>query len=405
MANDLHYSNGILSKNGCVVLPSSLRESALRVAHAGHPLEAKFKSILRRRVWWPGMAGDAEKWVKSCSTCAVNGRPERPTPMQRTFSPKAVWDTVAIDFNGPYSKLGGILILVIIDLRSRYAMAYPVKSTGFEHTRAVLDAVFNREGFPRAVKSDNGPPFNGEEYANYCSERGIQTIFSTPFFPQQNGLVEGFMKNINKAMSVALTTGCDYRKELQAAVQAYNAADHTITKIPPEEVFTGRKIKRGLPLLNRGRTEHDDQLLDARDHDAKVKSKEREDARRGAKRSTVQPGDTVLLERQSKSKGETRFGPTRYTVVQERNGSLVVCDPDGHQLRRHVTQTKRIQEWRGPNHSDQRAQSSDEMISQGQFNKEDHHQTDKEDHHQRPRRNTKPPSHLSDYVRSLEGTG
>lgn len=394
VANDLQYSDGLLSKNGCVVLPQTLRESALEVAHSGHPLEAKLKSILRRRVWWPGMAGDAEKWVKSCATCAVNGRPERPTPMQRTFSPKTVWDTLALDYNGPYARLGGILILVIIDLRSRYAMAYPVKSTGFQYTRVVLDAVFNREGFPRAIKSDNGPPFNGEEYAQYCSDRGIQTIFSTPFFPQQNGLVEGFMKNVNKAMSTAILTGSDYRNELQSAVQAYNAADHTVTKSPPEEVFSGRKIKRGLPLLHRGKSDHDDQVLDDRDREAKIKSKDREDSRRGAKRSSVKPGDTVLVERQLRTKGDARFDAKRYTVTEEHNGSLVLCDPDGNQLKRHVSQTKKVQHWREEKPEGQSPRSPEEPALRSQ--------EANEDHQQRPKRNSKPPSYLSEYVRPVE---
>lgn len=185
VATELQNIDGLLIKNGCVVVPESLRKKALETAHAGHPLEAKLKSILRSRVWWPGMPGDAERWVRSCVTCAVNGRPERVTPMQCTFAPKSVWETIALDFNGPYQKLGGILILVLIDLRSRYAIARPVKSTSFENTRTILDTIFAREGFPRAIKSDNGPPFNGEDYARYCSERGIKTIFSTPFYPQQ----------------------------------------------------------------------------------------------------------------------------------------------------------------------------------------------------------------------------
>lgn len=184
IANELVLSSGILVKNGCPVIPLELRKKALEIAHVGHPLEAKLKSILRRRVWWPGMASDAEKWVKSCAICSINGRPERPPPMQRAFAPKGVWQTVAIDFNGPYKKLGDVSILVIIDLRSRYAIARPVNSTKFEFTKTVLDDVFDREGFPKAIKSDNGPPFNGEDYADYCADRGIQTIFSTPYYPQ-----------------------------------------------------------------------------------------------------------------------------------------------------------------------------------------------------------------------------
>lgn len=106
-------------KSGCAVIPTDLREKTLAVAHTGHPLSAKLKSILRKRVWWPGMSADAERWVESCMHCAANGKPERHTPMERAFAPKTVWETIAMDFNGPYLKFGGISILVIIDLRSR----------------------------------------------------------------------------------------------------------------------------------------------------------------------------------------------------------------------------------------------------------------------------------------------
>ncbi|XP_062535259.1 uncharacterized protein K02A2.6-like, partial [Armigeres subalbatus] len=146
------------------------------------------------------MSTDAQQWVESCETCAVNGKPERPPPMQRAFAPNAVWETIALDFNGPYVRFGGISILVIVDYRSRYLIAQPVKSTGFEHTRKVLEQVFDREGIPKFIKTDNGPPFNSDDYRSYCTERGITPLFSTPLFPQQNGLVEGYMKLINKAM-------------------------------------------------------------------------------------------------------------------------------------------------------------------------------------------------------------
>lgn len=158
VSNDLVTKDGFIIKVGCVVIPEQLRRKTLEIAHKGHPLAAKLKSILRERVWWPGMATDAEEWVKSCEACAINGRPEKPTPMLRRFAPKAVWETIAVDFNGPYAKFGGISILVMIDYRSRYAIAKPVRSTSFENTKKILDDVFNKEGFPKAMKSDNGPP-------------------------------------------------------------------------------------------------------------------------------------------------------------------------------------------------------------------------------------------------------
>lgn len=381
MSDNLVMKAGMLTKLGCVVIPDQLRRKTLEVAHTGHPSAAKFKSILRERVWWPGMAKDAVEWVKACEACALNGRPEKPTPMKRKFAPKTVWETIALDFNGPYARYGGISILVIIDYRSRYAIAKPVRSTSFENTKKVLDEVFNREGFPEAIKSDNGPPFNGEEYKNYCSDRGIQTVFSTPFFPQQNGLVENFMKVVNKAMSTALSKGRDFQEDLQAAVNAHNSAAHTVTRLPPEEVMYGRRIRRGLPLINRGRVDIDDLLLDTRDAESKLYFKAYADERRGAKLCKVHPGDEVILERQSKAKGDARFDKKRYTVIEEQNGNLLLSDEDDHHVRRHVTQVKKVHNWR----NSETGEESEEATGN------------------RPTRAKKTPGYLSDYVRQVDG--
>ncbi|XP_062537773.1 uncharacterized protein K02A2.6-like [Armigeres subalbatus] len=301
VASDLYVSNGLIVKNGCIVIPKGLREKTLEVAHSGHPLSAKFKSILRERVWWPGMPSDAENWVKACSVCATNGKPEKPTPMQRTLAPKTVWEAIAVDFNGPYSKFGGIYIFVLVDYRSRYIIARPVKSTSFEYTKLIFDEVFDREGFPQTIKSDNGPPFNGEEYRVYCSKRGIVNKYSTPLF-------------LNKRLSRnGSTGGGDARK----------------------------KSQKGLPLLKRVNVHHDEELLNKRDREAKLRGKKTEDSRRSARKCRVKPGDVVIVERQMRAKGDSRFDSKRYTVIEETNGSLLLVDEDGSTLKRHVTQTKK----------------------------------------------------------------
>ncbi|XP_058817380.1 uncharacterized protein K02A2.6-like [Topomyia yanbarensis] len=292
------------------------------------------------------MPSDAEKWVKSCKTCAVNGKPEKPTPTERIFAPRTVWETIALDFNGPYLKFGGISILVIVDYRSRYLFAEPVKSTSFELTKGILEEIFQREGFPKSIKTDNGPPFNGEAYKNYCAERGINTVFSTPLFPQQNGLVENYMKVVNKAMATASANGTNFKVELQAAVSAHNASAHTVTKVPPEEIMLGRKIKRGLPLLFPAKANHDDELLNARDKKAKLQGKYLGDARRSAQNCRVKPGDTVIIELTSRTKGDSKFDTKRYTILEEKNGNLLLTDNEGRALRRHVSQTKKVCQWR-----------------------------------------------------------
>ncbi|XP_058827131.1 uncharacterized protein K02A2.6-like [Topomyia yanbarensis] len=163
LSGELSMRDGLLVKTGCAVIPENLWKKTLSIAHEGHPSTAKFKNILRQRVWWPGMSKAAEAWINSCSVCTTNGKPEKLTPMDRVFAPKSAWETIAVDFNGPYSKFDGVSILVIVDYRSRYIIAKPVRSTSFENTRKILDMVFDKEGFPECIKSDNGPLFNGEE--------------------------------------------------------------------------------------------------------------------------------------------------------------------------------------------------------------------------------------------------
>lgn len=331
------------------------------------------------------MPKDAEEWVKSCEICITNGMPEKPTPMERIMAPKTVWETIALDFNGPYAKFGGIYILVLVDYRSRFIIASPVKSTNFEETRKFLCNVFEREGLPKNVKCDNGPPFNSDDFRNFCIERGIQNIYSTPHFPQQNGLVESYMKLINKAMASAVSSGSRYEDELSSAVKAHNAAAHSITKVAPEEMMYGRKFRRGLPLMNRGTVTLNDDEITKRDREAKLKGKSYEDRRRGARKCQIIPGDVVIVERNVRSKGDSRFDPKRYTVVQQKNGNLLLSSADGQQLRRHVTQTKRVK-----NDAPRVRQPPVEQVNKHT------------EEHQRPVREKKIPSYLKQYVRVVE---
>lgn len=40
------------------MVPSSLRESVLRLAYEGHPVMVSMKCKLRTKVWWPGCDKD-----------------------------------------------------------------------------------------------------------------------------------------------------------------------------------------------------------------------------------------------------------------------------------------------------------------------------------------------------------
>lgn len=197
------------------------------------------------------------------------------------------------------------------------------------------------------------------------------------------------MKIVNKAMAAAVSSGNNYNDELQAAIRAHNAAAHTVTKVPPEEVMLGRKIKRGLPLLNRAKSQHDDDLLTERDRNAKLRGKSQEDGRRSARECRVKPGDMVIVERHNRTKGDSRFGAKRYTVLEEDNGSMLLVDEDGATLRRHVTQTKKVYKWANDQQRNENTiRDGPDQTTSGPC--------------ERPKRDKKTPSYLDDFVQVVE---
>merc|ERR1712002_75100 len=107
-----------------------------------------------------------EEKVKSCLPCqaAQTDGGERTEPLRMTPLPGGPWQEVSADFLGPLPT--GEYLLVVIDEYSRYPEVEVVTSTSSKATLPALDAIFARQGIPvLTLKSDNGPPFNGHEFA------------------------------------------------------------------------------------------------------------------------------------------------------------------------------------------------------------------------------------------------
>lgn len=339
---ELYLHDGVLLKAGAVVVPKDLRLKALKVAHLGHPGATAMKSILRARVWWPGMNRDVEMYVASCMSCLLVSRQNPPVPMSRTPLPTTVWENIAIDYNGPYKILGGDLLLVIGDVYSRYLFVVRVKKTDFESLFKALEEIFRLNGFPKAIKSDNGPPFSGQQYALYLAQRDIKKVHSSPYWPQQNGLAERYMQVVNKAMQIAELEGTNSDEMLRQTIRAHNSAKHRITNISPEELMLNRKVRRHLPLVGSALTNHDNALISQKDTAEKATAKEREDMKRGAKGTKIEVGDSVVIKRIVRAKGESRFDPKKWKVVDKFRGDLDLESDDGKTTKRNVTLVKKV---------------------------------------------------------------
>ncbi len=123
-----------------------------------------------------------EEYVKSCLACRLNSKPSV-EPLKPSEFPTKVWQVVAHDIYGPLPD--GTELLVLKDEFSRMPFVAEVKTTAARYVLPILDDLFSFVGRPEILKSDNGPPFNGHEYVEFCEQMGIVPRFITPEHPKQ----------------------------------------------------------------------------------------------------------------------------------------------------------------------------------------------------------------------------
>jgi putative transposase len=105
-------------------------------------------------------------------------------------------DSWSVDFKGWFRVGDGTRCdpLTLTDNFSRYLLlCKAVAAPRFEPVKTALESVMREHGLPRALRSDNGPPFAGNGLAGlsrlavWLVKLGIRPDFIEPGKPQQNG--------------------------------------------------------------------------------------------------------------------------------------------------------------------------------------------------------------------------
>lgn len=340
--NELGLIGDTMVRGNKLVVPKSLRLRMIQLAHEGHPGESVMKKRLRDRAWWPSMDKEAKDFVVKCEGCQLVGLPSKPVPMSRREMPLKPWIDVAIDFMGPLPS--GEYLLVIIDYFSRYKEVEIMMRITSRDTVERLNRIFTRLGYPRTITLDNAKQFIGKDFEEYCKIHGICFNHSAPYWPQENGLVERQNRSLLKRLQISHTLGRTWKKDLEDYLIMYYTTPHSSTGKTPTELCYGRTIQSKLPGIEDIETAV--ATLDYRDRDAiqKQKGKTHEDARRHAKPSNIQEGDTVLMQHLKPSnKLQTTFDRNRYTVLRRAGPKATVEDPEtGKQFERNVAHLKKV---------------------------------------------------------------
>ena len=95
-------------------------------------------------------------------------------------------------------------------------------------------------GMPEECKSDNGPPFQSRQFADYAKTQGFRHWKITPLHPKANGEAGRFVKTLQKFITTTTVEGNSWRMSL-----------HTVTgRSPYSQLFGEREMRGKIPLFN-----------------------------------------------------------------------------------------------------------------------------------------------------------
>lgn len=340
--NEFGKVGDLIVRGSRLIVPASMRQRMLQLAHEGHPGRTKMQQRLRLSYWWPGMDESIGRVVDSCEGCRLVSQPDRPEPMERRRMPDAPWIDIAIDFLGPLPS--GDYLLVVIDYFSRYKEVEILQKITAKETSDRLEKIFVRLGFPRTITLDNGRQFVSIEFERYCRTRGIILNKTTPYWPQENGLVERQNRSLMKRLKISQALNQDWKRDLLTYLSMYYSTPHSTTGKTPAELMFGRNIRTKLPSLvdlstEAPPTEHGD-----RDLQEKEKGKASENLRRRAKPSNLGIGDEVYMKNVlPRNKLTPTFNPAVMTVTAKHGSRVTVQNSEtGKSYDRNSSHLKRV---------------------------------------------------------------
>lgn len=320
VAEELSVINGVVLRLERIILPRRLRARVVQIAHqaGGHLGISKLKERLRSKYWYPQMDKIIEHEVKTCFGCQAVTATHQIEPVVMTELPEGPWEHVQADFVGPFGD--GYYALVVTDLYSRYPEVEFITSLKCEPVARKFRKIFANYGVPTQMDTDNGPPFNSNQFKEFCHEMGVKLKTGTPRHPKAQGQVESFNKVINKLVQISKIQKLNYRETVYDLLMAYRDTPHPATKVTPYELLMGRKVKTKLGHFTKKR--FNDKKIRSNDREYKSKRKLLYDKHYNAKKHRFKEGDAVLVRRDKRLKGDSYFEPSVWVITKVRGSQI-----------------------------------------------------------------------------------
>ena len=160
--------------------------------------------------------------------------------MAKACGERVAVDLVSVDNLEEFNKRNNY-ILTAIDYFSRKVWARPLKNKEAETIREALADIFNEMTItPHILQSDNGGEFKNYDTKAWLRDQHIKPVYSLPYSPESNGLIENFNKQLRKMMRDIFirNNNLNWVDYLQDMVNNKNESYNSTIKAKPNYIWT-----------------------------------------------------------------------------------------------------------------------------------------------------------------------
>lgn len=194
---------------------------------------------------WPSLFRDVQHWCKSCEAC------QKESDKRITYEPRnpvfsyGLFEKWGVDAIGPLPQTNTrkVFIIVAIDYMTHWAEAVSTRRiTAQEVGKFIFESICCRFGVPLEIVSNHGPGFRANILQELLTKLKVKHRFSSPYYPQCNGLVEKTNGILVKIIAKKVQERPkDWDKHLSTALWAYRTSFKVTTQFAPFHLVYGQE--------------------------------------------------------------------------------------------------------------------------------------------------------------------
>ena len=203
-------------------------------------------SLLQECFWWPGMTNQVQKSLRSCMHCSQHESNLSKVPLHPNVSttPMDLLHThcTSIEMTTELNRIPKLVnILVFQDQFIKHVMAYVTPhQTTKTVTKFLYQGYISIFGAPASLLRDCGANLMSNIIGEMCKLLNVKKLWTTPYHPQTNGLVERSHQTIMwMTGKLGEDEKANWPNHLVEIVHTYNATQSVVTGYSPHYLMFG----------------------------------------------------------------------------------------------------------------------------------------------------------------------